>query len=259
MDNNLIQQFKTAEISNFPEFNSYGKPLEMGLWILWVAKEKLGLKKLSADDIATLIRDVYEISIDGKKVLRAFSRAVGKVHTYKEVDNYYYEIMKPGKDHLISLVKEGAIDVIYFEADKRFTSKRLLSRHIFDSLKDDLLIVDPYCGVRTLDVLSSVKVNKIYFLTKVENLREPERSRFSRELQDFKIEHPNIEFRNYPHADLHDRYVISSDLLVILGHSIKDLGSKESFAVFLRKKTSQNIVEALIENFNRRWKQATNL
>lgn len=257
MDAALVSKFKEAEISNYPEFHSYEKPLEMGLWILWIAKEKIGIKKLSADDIAELILDAYEISVDAKAILRAFSRAGGKVHTHKEADKFYYEIMKPGKDYLISLVKEGTIDVVYFEADKRFTGKRLLSKHIFDSFKGDLLIVDPYCGARTLDVLSSLKKNRIHFLTKVDNLRETERGRFLRDLEDFKSEHANVEFRNYPHADLHDRYVISSDSLVILGHSFKDLGSKESFAVILNQNTNKNIVDAMVENFNRRWKQAS--
>jgi hypothetical protein len=39
----------------------------------------------------------------------------------------------------------------------------------------------------------------------------------------------------------------------------KDFGSKESFAIVLNRETSKNIVEALIEVFNRRWKQAIEL
>ena len=117
-------------------------------------------------------------------------------------------------------------------------------------------IVDPYCGERTLDILGNVKNRVVKFITRVENLREKNKKRFLRELKDFKSEHPEIEFKNYPHKDIHDRYIISSELLVILGHSIKDLGAKESFAIILNKDMNKNIVEALIENFNRRWKQS---
>ena len=91
----------------------------------------------------------------------------------------------------------------------------------------------------------------------MENLREKERERFLRELQDFKSEFPSVEFRDYPNVDIHDRYIISENSLVILGHSIKDLGSKESFAIILDKSSSRNVVESLTENFNRRWKQAS--
>lgn len=86
--------------------------------------------------------------------------------------------------------------------------------------------------------------------------REKERNRFLREIEDFKWENKNVEFRSYPYTDIHDRYVISSEFLAILGHSIKDLRSKESFAILLNRNSSENIVEALSENFNRRWKQS---
>ena len=252
----LQKKFREVDTSDFPDFYVYKKPLEMGLWILWVAKEKLGIKRLTAEQIASIIRDVKEISIDAKSITNSFNRAGDKIHTYKEGGGVYFEIMKPGRDHLLSQVKEGYIEVLYFEPDKRYTSKRLLSKNALDNLKGDLRIVDPYCGARTLDILKDVKNRTAKFLTKIENLRESEKTRFLRELQDFKSENPNIEFRNYPHTDIHDRYIVSSELLVILGHSIKDLGAKESFATILSKDTSRNIVEALIENFDRRWKQS---
>jgi hypothetical protein len=257
MDELLIQKINKVDLSSYPEFYSYKKPLEMGLWILWVTKEELGIKKLAADDIAQLIRDEFEISINASVIINAFNRAGSKIHIYKEADEkVYYEIMKPGKDHLISQYKEGTINAVYFEAGKRYTSKWFLSKNIIDVLSGDLLIVDPYCGSKTLDILSSTKERKISFLTKIENLREQEKGRFLRELQDFKTEHASIEFRNYQSTDLHDRYLLSLDSLVILGHSIKDIGSKESFAIILNSTTNKNMIETLTENFNRRWKKA---
>ena len=68
-----------------------------------------------------------------------------------------------------------------------------------------------------------------------------------------------MEFRDYPNTDIHDRYIVSSDSLVVLGHSIKDLGGKESFAVTLSRDASKNIVEAVIENFDGRWRQSDTL
>jgi len=167
--------------------------------------------------------------------------------------------MKLGKNHLISQSGKGSVEVFYFEPDKRYTSKRLLSKNILDNLKGELKIVDPYCGERTLDILNNVKNRVVKFLTNVENLREKKKKLFLRELRDFKSEHPNIEFRNYPYTDIHDRYIISFKRLVILGHSIKDLGGKESFAIVLNKDTNKNIVESLIENFDRRWKSSNTI
>lgn len=256
METEISKKFAEINTSDFPDFYNYKNYLKRSLWILWVTKDKLKIRKLTTEQIASIIRDVKEISIDAKSITKSFNKAGDKIYTYKEGEEVYFEIMKPGKDHLISHIKEGSIEVFYFEPDKRYTSKRILSKNILHNLKGELRIVDPYCSERTLDILSNVKNRLVKLLTRVKNLREKERNRFLRELQDFKSEHLEIEFRNYPHKDIHDRYIISSELLVILGHSIKDLGTKESFAIILNKDTNKNIVEALIENFNRRWKQS---
>jgi len=255
----ISKRFTEIDTSNFPDFYNYKETMEKGLWVLWVAKEKLGIRKLTAEQIAKIIIDVKEISCKPISIARSFVRAGDKIHIYRNEGKAYFEIMKPGKDHLISQIKEGSTRLFYFEPDKRYTSRTLLSKNILDNLEGDLKIVDPYCGERTLDILSNVGNRIVRFLTRVENLRENERRKFLRELQDFKSEHQQIEFRNYRYKDIHDRYIISSDSLVILGHSIKDLGAKESFAIILSKDTSKNIVEALIENFNRRWKQSGSL
>lgn len=59
-------------------------------------------------------------------------------------------------------------------------------------------IVDPYFGERTLDVLESIKGRHIKAMTRLENLRDRDRSKLMRELADFKTENQDVEFRNYP-------------------------------------------------------------
>jgi len=252
----VVEKFKKANTADFPDFFNYETPLERGLWILWVSKDQLEIRKLDAEQIASVIRDFKEISIDAKSIVNAFNRAGDKIHAYHEDDATLYEIMKPGKEYLLSKVREGSVQLFYFEPGRRYSSKRILSKRILDSLRGNLKIVDPYCNERTLDILKDIKDREVNVLTRAENLREKERERFLREIEDFKSENKNIEFRSYPHTDIHDRYVISSEYLAILGHSIKDLGNKESFAILLNKNANKNIVEALTENFNRRWKQS---
>jgi len=259
MEIDLVKNFKEADVSDFPDFHSYEKPLERGLWVLWVSKEKFGINRLTAEQIASIIRDVQETSIEATSITGSFNRAGGKIHRYTEDKGTCFEIMRLGKDHLLSQVREGSVNVFYFEPGRRYTSKRLLSKKILDNLVGELRIVDPYPGQRALDVLGDLKNKGVKFLTRVENLRQAERNRFSHDLQDFRSENPEVEFRNYPHADIHDRYIISSDVLVILGHSIKDLGAKESFAIVLNKNTNKNIVDALTANFHRRWEESTTL
>lgn len=253
----IVEDFKNADTSDLPDFYSCSTPLERGLWILWAIKDKLGVRKLNAEQIASIIRDVKEISIDSRSIAGAFNRAGDKIHTYHEDDTVNFEIMKPGKDYLLSKYGEAVVRLFYFEPDRRFTSKRMLSKNILNDLEGELKIVDPYCGIRTLDILKEIGGKEVRILTRVKNLKGKKRDRFLREIVDFKSENANIEFRTYPHKDIHDRYIISSEHLVMLGHSIKDLGRKESFAIVLNKDSSRNIFEAINENFDRRWKQST--
>jgi hypothetical protein len=253
---NLVKRFSELNTSDFQDFYAFKTTLERGLWVLWIIKEKLGIKKIDAERMASIIRDVKEISINAKSIIYAFNRAGDKVHTYHEGDSTLFEIMKPGKEYLLSRMREGAVQLFYFEPGKCFSSKRILSKNILDNFQGNLKIVDPYCNERTLDILKEVRDREVHVLTRVENLRKKDRDRFLREVKDFESESKNIELRSYPHTDIHDRYIISSDSLAVLGHSIKDLGSKESFAILLNRSANRNIAEALNENFDRRWKHS---
>ena len=252
MDKGLLEKFVQTDLSDFPDFHSFKKPLEMALWVLWVAKDKIGVKRLTPEEIVCVIRDIKEVSISTRTVVNSLNRAKDKIHAYHEHGKVYYEIMKAGRDHLRSQ-EWGLVEIFYFDPGKRYTSKRVLATKILHELKGELKVIDPYCGERTLDVFKDLKNRPVEFLTQLKKLSDKDRKRFLRELKDFTSENPKIEFRNYPHKDIHDRYIISSDRLVILGHSIKNLGEKESFAIVLAKDSYNYIFEALKENFIKRW------
>jgi hypothetical protein len=153
----------------------------------------------------------------------------------------------------LSLRKSDLVNAFYFEPDTRHTAKRLLKNQVFSGLTGSLKIVDPYCSERTLDMLSNLKGRPVKVLTRLENLKERDRAKFVRDVADFKTENHDIEFRDYPNADIHDRYIISEDKVTLIGHSMKDLGAKESFAVVLGRENYKEIYEALDNNFTRRW------
>jgi hypothetical protein len=249
----FIKKFIEADKSEIVDFTSCEKPLDMTLWVLCIAKEKVGQKKLTAEQIASTIIETQEISITTNSIINALNRASDKVHRYYENGTTYYEIMKPGKEHLLSLQKSDLVNAFYFESGSRYTAKRLLKDQIFSGLAGSLSIVDPYCSERTLDLLANLRDRSIKVLTRLENLRDRDRGKLVREVADFKTENPNVEFRNYPNADIHDRYIISEDKVTLIGHSIKDLGAKESFAVALGRENYGEIYEALNSNFISRW------
>ncbi len=244
---------RTADLSAYPDFHIYSTPLERALWILWIAKDLLQIRRLTAEQVASIIINCKEISITAKAIINAFNRAGNKVHTYRDNENVEYEIMKPGKDYLLSKIKDDSTEILYFEPEKRFTNKRILSSKLLQYLTGDLRIVDPYCNMRTLDVLAGLKVS-IKYMTNINNLRALDRETFLRELKDFRSEKINVEFKTYANSDIHDRYILSCDRLIILGHSLKDFGSKETFVVNFDRKTTAGVYDALSENFDRRWK-----
>lgn len=250
----FIKKFKEADKEKVPDFSKCVRPLDMALWVLWVAKDEVSEKRLTGEQIALVIIETQEISANTGSIINSLNRASDKVHRYKVNDEVYFEIMKPGRDYLLSLWKSDLINAFYFEPDNKFTAKKLLRNQIFSNLKGNLKIVDPYCSERTLDILESIKGTKINFITRIENLRDRDRSRFLRELTDFKSENVIAEFRNYPHSDIHDRYIISENEVTLIGHSIKDFGSKETFAIVLNGDNNKDIYQTLRNNFDDRWK-----
>ncbi len=257
MESSILRRFARADASDLPPFEDCQSIIQQTLWVLWVGKDKLKQRRMSTEQVSSILREVKEVSIRPASITQALNRAGDKIHCYRDGVQIFYEIMKSGKDYLMPLKPQGTLEVFYFEPGQRYSSKRILVTGILESLTGELRIVDPYCGERTLDVIKDVKARPIKFLTKLVNITNVNaRKRLLRELEDFKTENADIEFRDYPHKDLHDRYIISPTSLVLLGHSMKNLGAKESFAIVLNEASSKNIYEALSENFDRRWKQS---
>ncbi len=118
-------------------------------------------------------------------------------------------------------------------------------------------VCDPYYGVRTLDSLDHLpKATSVRFLT----AKTSESGRkLTGALRDFKRERPKIEFRTTSSHSLHDRYVLAKDVLMILGHGLKDIGGKESFMICLRSALVPDLLNELAASFDKRWNSATKI
>ena len=129
-------------------------------------------------------------------------------------------------------------------------------------LKGDLCIVDPFYGNGTFYVLEKFgKKRKIRFLTcNLGNQEQSNLSNFKINLGRFKKEFKNIEMKKYDKFyELHDRYIIADNALVIIGHGIKDLADKESFVIFLPEEIVANFLPVVKKTFEERWKKSNNL
>lgn len=87
------------------------------------------------------------------------------------------------------------------------------------------------------------------------NIEDKPKGNFQRIFKDFKKEKPNAEIRIYNNSELHDRYIIAKGEMWLIGHGLKDLGTKESFIIRMGK----DIKDSMETIFNRRWKIAASL
>jgi hypothetical protein len=254
---NIVDKFLKVVTDDLPDFYSLILPLDMALWVLLVGKDKLGITQISADDISDVLVQAKERSVSSRAITNAFNRCGKKVHIHDLGSKTYYEIMKEGRDHLMRREIKGNLQLYYFEPGKPYKNKSVLREKVFPSLGGPLKVVDPYCSIRTLDLIKITSSQKIQLLTRLANLNNKKKEEeFIREFAEFKIEHPNVEIRNWTKSELHDRYILSTSFLVILGQSIKDIGTKESFAVVFAQQNFKNIFDDILSAFNRRWQDA---
>ena len=57
--------------------------------------------------------------------------------------------------------------------------------------------------------------------------------------------------------DIHDRFVLSDDELILLGHGLKDIGSKDSFIIRIGRDLAGDLIDTVHDSFETKWQQAT--
>lgn len=127
---------------------------------------------------------------------------------------------------------------------------------IFRHLSGEVCICDPYYGMGSLLRLDLLKhCSPIKFLTQKPN--QNEKQTLPKALQEWKSEHGNVEFRRYGGRDLHDRYVLSQYELILLGHGLKDVGSRDSFIIRITRELADDLIKDIRDSFDTKWQSAT--
>ncbi len=148
---------------------------------------------------------------------------------------------------------------MFFSGKGSWTDPNKNFPKIVSLLEGDLCVVDPYYGNGTFFALEKFgNKRKIRFLTcKLGGEEQDNPTKFDNNLKRFKKEFKNIELREYEKFyELHDRYIISDNALVIIGYGIKDLADKESFIVFLPKNLVKDFLPTLKKTFEMRWSKS---
>jgi hypothetical protein len=167
----------------------------------------------------------------------------------------YYRIMTKGRRQIEPYIQTGELSVSYIREGKPRTARKILSQ-ILNSLNGEIRICDPYYGVRSLDAIEMIPdACKVRFLS---SQTSESAAKISNAISDFKKEHANVEIRVFPNPKLiHDRYIISEDNLLILGHGIKDIGNKESFVINIQKEHARDLLSDLKQSFDEKWSSST--
>jgi hypothetical protein len=123
---------------------------------------------------------------------------------------------------------------------------------LFQSLTGEVRICDPYYGTGSLLRLDELKAAKsVLFLTQKPDSKD--KPHLPRAIKEFITERPNFEFRQHNGSDLHDRYIVTEDELILLGHGIKDIGGKESFVVRLGREIAGDVIDSTRSSFDQKW------
>ena len=56
---------------------------------------------------------------------------------------------------------------------------------------------------------------------------------------------------------MHDRYVLTDDMLILVGHGLKDIGGKESFVIRLDGEVARDLIATLAPSFDAKWASAS--
>jgi hypothetical protein len=153
---------------------------------------------------------------------------------------------------------ESLPSVFFVEAGKPRTA-HVTMLSVLTSLEGELRICDPYFGTGTLLRLDPIAGKAIRFLTQQPDRNEQNSGILPRALTEFVREHPSVAFKQHRPNDLHDRFVLSSTELILLGHGLKDIGNKDSFVVRLNRDAAGDTIDEVTASFDRKWAGAVAL
>lgn len=250
---------RTGALEDYPNQNDLETPLDQVLWILWVIQDEFRHQlPIYANEISELL-ELRGIALDDLQVERALARAGSRVKRKildQEDGKNAYKIMEAGKEYLREKYVGGNVRALVLDGSKPWTDRYLTTPEIAKDLKGRVCVLDKFYGDGSIAILHHLRHCKpLHFLTA--ETRENQGA-FLRELKAFKKECPSVEVRLFPNKhELHDRYILTSDSLVIIGHGIKDLGNKESFVMILTGTMGAEVRLTLQQKFDERWSMST--
>ena len=256
MAKSLLGTFETLGLPEKHILADIASPKLLAFYALEIAETKCGIDRLSAEEIVACL-EMAGVAVKKLSVSRALAVSSGYVSFRKEDGETFYKLMTKGKQEIEKVLGGEKISVVRIEKNQPRTA-RLEIGDIFRGLSGLVRICDPYYGIRMLDLLDHLPgITKVKFLTSKTNENG---RKLHGAMKDFKKERPNMEFKVAgKNAGLHDRFVITNKQLLILGHGLKDIGSKESFIIRLEKDLVPDLIKETSEAFDSKWNSGTTI
>lgn len=240
--------YRVCKLLKSGEFSNVLSSQELAHLVNDGAGKKIKVKNLNAQMDPLVDDDIVKIKTIGKG---------------KKKEKFWFpgwldksQVEQKFSDHL------SGSGVLFFTGKNPWTDPNKNFPKLIEMLEGDLCIVDPFYGNGTFFVLEKFgKKRQVRFLSSAlgnDEQRNP--IQFNSHLKRFKKEFKNIEMKKYNKLyELHDRYIIAENALVIIGHGIKDLADKESFVIFLSKTIVKTFLPTLKRIFEERWRKSGNI
>jgi len=254
------KKLKDSEFRSYPSLESCAKPMDAGLWTLVILKKELGLDEeyFTADDISVILK-IRGYPFKPAEITRGFTKAGKKIDKIIVDGNPAFMIMEPGIKHLKQIKGNDEIETIFLDGTKHWTDYKQFSK-IIQKTHGEIKILDKFYSRNSLQTIADFgKQRKIKFLTAKLSGNETQTT-FNLEYSKFKNEFKNVTTKIYSKEyELHDRYIITSDFLILLGRGLQEIGSKESFVIAFKNNVIKEIKSLLESKFDERWKKSNNL
>lgn len=243
----LIAAFSRLPTDHLPDVHSLDERLQV-FWTLSVAKANSDMQFLTPAEVSDILCQARDVAVTRQRVNSILEHAKKSSHVAfnRRAGKSYFKIMKKGEDELLGF----ATAPIFIDPSKRLSSIRAVEQ-VFGALEGSIKICDTYIDNRTIDYIAqSKKAQSIKLLT--ENIQDGGRLR--RDADAFSRETGKaIEIRVSPAGQLHDRYVLHSGGMLLIGASLKDMAKKQSMIVTLPKSFATEIEKV----FERNWSNAS--
>jgi hypothetical protein len=177
----------------------------------WLAVSKELLEKMGTGNGYVLVQTLLE-QLD--------LRIATKIAATQWEARYAHELKQAALGKVKKAVESNSISCeIVVPAGSPFSAKSKV-RELLATATTDVLIVDPYVGVGTLDCLLEV-TTAVRLLTNKDKVEKG----FHVKLHEFQSEGRKVELRYG--TTLHDRHLAFNDRCFLIGGSLKDAGKKE--------------------------------